>query len=492
MKKLLYGLLATVVLFTSCQKEDTQIADTNSGDQVTINVTANDVVATRAASTSPTRYIVAVFSDQNCTTPINLFGAEDAKTHQKSFAATNGSATININIDRTINYYFLFWSDISGEDVFNTDDLRAVELQTGKNPVEAWAGAQAIEVGEITKTIDVELSRSVAKINLMETGKLIAGSSLQMKIHQPSVFNVRDLSTNNTTAERIEVFSVPTAVDGSSSAVKLNNSEIYVFAPKNSSKVIDIEFKMSASGIEEEAFVVTNIPLQGNRATNINGHYTQLASAAFNVSLDKNWVATENQRPIRYQIGDVYILNNEPVGVVFQINEDGTSGKVVYKTNSYLSNGEGWGWGYQSTNAKNRTNGLINTINITSRSNWESTFRHFAWIHSLNVAANSNFDVSSYTEDAKNIWYYPAIDELKMLYNGEVFPDNVNHSDRKVLEIVNNTLSSEFGEDSKILGSVSSSTEEDMVNVWILDINESTTKTSNKGGGINVVPILAF
>ena len=299
----LLALSAFMALMTSCQKEDIGADLSGAADQVTITLSA-DAAATRAvtASTAPTRYIVEAYSDANYTTAADIFGTVGSETNQTTITPVSGTATLNLTIDRTKDYYFLFWADVNGGDIYNTNTLKGITLKSGKNPVESWAGKAEILKGAAKPTLSVTLKRAVARIRLMENGKIPANSSLAMTFDQPTVFNVAD-GTVDTEAARTETIVNTGAIEGIvTDPVCLNSSKaIYVFATQvaNAQTVLDqIAFTMSIGGNAEDPFTVTNVPLQANCATKITGHYTTMAEETFTVSVDDTWATPGNDKPI--------------------------------------------------------------------------------------------------------------------------------------------------------------------------------------------------
>lgn len=110
-----------------------------------------------------------------------------------------------------------------------------------------------------------------------------------------------------------------------------------------------------------------------------------------------------------YKVGDYYPAvepdQTDPTGVVFEVSEDGMSGKVVSIDETTAT----WDAGTSVlTGANDSTNGLVNMKTIISN---YSDYSAFAWVH----AKNKNVADFSYEDDAKAIWYLPAVDELTSL-----------------------------------------------------------------------------
>ncbi len=119
---------------------------------------------------------------------------------------------------------------------------------------------------------------------------------------------------------------------------------------------------------------------------------------------------------------------NPIVGVIFSVNADGKSGKVVS-----LDEGSGFAWCAKTalcvTNANNETNGLANMKTIIGRVKGanvpdgatvvaegvndfsQTNFPTFWWVHQKNP------DGTTYEAGQKGIWYLPSKNELIALYS---------------------------------------------------------------------------
>lgn len=263
--------------FASCSKEDISRSPGTEGTQsVTINLVADDAVNTRAAATGLSQYIIEVYSDAAYTTAANIF--EDNTTNQ----ATSEDGSFSLILDRTKEYHCLFWADKDAA-AYTTATLKTVTLAPDKTPAEAWFGTQQISGNQPTQTIT--LKRAVAKLNLLETGKLIAGTTLTATFNQPTVFNVATGEVTSDFVARTETINLTNAVDGSTAPALLNPAGYFILSPASTQYVAKVTFKCGS----EEAFDVDNVPFQANHATNIKGHYTSLASETFNVSYNDDW-----------------------------------------------------------------------------------------------------------------------------------------------------------------------------------------------------------
>jgi hypothetical protein len=151
-----------------------------------------------------------------------------------------------------------------------------------------------------------------------------------------------------------------------------------------------------------------------------------------------------------YEIGDYYNVSGVK-GVVFEAYNDGENGKIVSLDEEY----EYWGFEgiEEAINAGDRDNGM-NNLNVIKRiSEWESSSPAFRWCDEKNTNGITG-------------WYYPAINELKSLYNSQDF--------------VKDALS-KYGDRLTTRGSsYSSSTEANRGEMYVLSFSTGEIGTSYK------------
>lgn len=348
--KLSIALLLLAVMFASCNEEN-RMNEMGEGVSeaipTTLKVTASDGVQTRAAATGVDRFAIEVYTDAAYTTPATVFGSGDAATHK----ANNATGEFTMILDRTQPYYCLLWADKAGADVYNIDDLKAVEL-TGK-AAEAWHGAEKIAAGA-NAALTVTIDRAVSKISLMETSKLKAGGKLTLNLDQPTVFNVATASTSGTaTARPEETIDIAADKDGSTTPVKLNGTDIFVLSPVVTANLTDLTFKYG----DEDAFTVSQAPLKANFNTNIKGHYTSKTIPTFNVTCDESWGATDNEE----SLVPLHVYGNDTKATAPE--GDGT------KDSPYLLASAAnikWLKGLKATDSKDKYFKLMTDIEVTS------------------------------------------------------------------------------------------------------------------------------
>lgn len=107
-----------------------------------------------------------------------------------------------------------------------------------------------------------------------------------------------------------------------------------------------------------------------------------------------------------YKVGDLYPHKGFPIGVVYEVDGTGQHGKIVYRESINTF------WGKATTILKDENSGRANmraVYNANSQS--FDGYPAFQWADSLNPTG------TEYTDDAKGIWYLPALNELRALCN---------------------------------------------------------------------------
>lgn len=255
-------------MLTGCQKDIAQINEGNA-EMVSIGVDAGE---TRASGVNlPTRYIMAVYSDSDYSTAENVFDSNTSNT------ASSATGDFSVVLDRTKEYYCLFWADVSGDAIYDVSDLKDVSLLSGQNPVESWSNTLYIPA-EVASSYLLTLTRTVASVNLYETSILSADTRFSISFDQATSFNVATSTVNSSENYRTEYVDIAQDINGTTTSVLLNATPFYVFAPKDSTTIKDVVINKD---IVDGSFIVEDIPFQANNETNISGHYTSYAVSMF-------------------------------------------------------------------------------------------------------------------------------------------------------------------------------------------------------------------
>lgn len=314
MKKYIYILCAMLTAaFTSCNNNDLVPEADGTAQQVTLQVTPDQGLSTRAAATGVDRFAIEVYSDATYTTPANVFGDKNATT------STNGSFTMTL--DKNQEYHCLLWADKDGSAVYDLTSLKAVTLQPGKAPVEAWQGKLDIAKGT-NGTLTATLTRSVAKITLLETGTLKAGT-LTMAFKQNTVFDV-SAGTTKTEADRTESITMSAIDVAVPAGKKINTNDIFVLASTVDAEQPTLTFQITG---ETEGTSVSNVPLKANFNTNIKGHYSKESGATFTIICDNDWAGDKDAivappTPPDPAIGDFYLSDGTVVSCTAELTDE--------------------------------------------------------------------------------------------------------------------------------------------------------------------------
>lgn len=455
MKRYLYIVFAVLAGFMSSCSNSEMDEETYPTAVTILKVIADEGLQTRANATGVDRFAIEVYTDAAYTTPANeVFGNTNK--------ANNATGEFTMVLDRTKAYYCLLWADKSGSSVYNITSLKEVTL-TGK-AVEAWQGTKVIAAGTAV-TLDVSLTRAVSKISLLETGKLKLGSTLKLNFNQPTKFNVVDGTTSTPAARTEEPISITADVDGTTTPVKLNTTDIFVLSSVATANLTDLTFQFDS----ETAFTVSQAPLKANFNTNIKGHYTSSNGVTFTATADDVWGDADNNVnfPVKtYSIGDLYPDVTNPVGVVYSISDGGAHGKVIS-----LNVGNNLAWSLESKLlSATSPDGAVNMATIQNESNWETNYPVFKWC-------------VDYTMFNGKHWYLPSKEELMAIVSN----DN--------LAIVNTSIVSAGGK--KLESTYVSSTEKDKDNMYyvVLDTSNNTSPyftETPKNGAYEVLQFHAF
>lgn len=327
-----------VAALTSCNNNDFVSETDGTTQQVILQVTPDQGLNSRAAATGVDRFAIEVYSDAAYTTAANVF--EGGKN-----ATISSNGTFTMTLDKNQEYHCLLWADKAGAEVYDLASLKAVTLKSGQTPEEAWQGKLDIAKGT-NGTLSATLTRSVAKITLLETGKLDAGT-LTMAFKQNTVFDVSagTTKTEGNRSESINIAAITAAVPAGS---KLNASDIFVLASTTDAEQPTITFQITG---ETDKIEVSNVPLKANYNTNIKGHYSKKADAStttFTVTCDDAWAGNKEgtvTEPTKYAVGDLYPSADNAVGVVYYTSSDGTYGYVVSMDETVVNTwGDGQTW----------------------------------------------------------------------------------------------------------------------------------------------------
>ncbi|MGM9841341.1 MAG: hypothetical protein ACI31D_03970, partial [Candidatus Limisoma sp.] len=269
MKKVLSLMLVIATMFASCSQSDELLIGGNDAETVTFTLTADGVEQTRAGEAL--RYVMAIYDE----TETNVVLAET------EFATSSFAVRLDPG-----NYTCLFWADYGSEN-YDAANLKSVAPKDDATNAEAFFAKQSITVAE-GGAVSVTLHRAVAKIVLKETDRLEPGS-VTMTYDGYKGF---DVSAGNAINEATftRVFTIASAVEASvASPAEVGN----VLMLANPAERVLQDFKVKYN--DEAEKTITNVPVQANYVTNINGKYSVNVAQQFTIIVDDTWATPENE-----------------------------------------------------------------------------------------------------------------------------------------------------------------------------------------------------
>ena len=273
MKKILSLMLGIAAMFVSCSQSEEFVTQNNNSDkQVTFSLTADNGVQTRATGTL--RYVLAIYDETN--------------TNEVLAATVFNSSTFVVRLDPG-TYTCLFWADY-GSDNYNATDLKSVVLQDAATEVEAFYAKKVITVTD-GGTENVNLGRAVAKIVLNVTDRIEEGSITVTY----DGFNGFDVSqgTGLNPSTLTQTISVSSIITGSATTPAEVGSFLLL---ANSSERDLSSFKVQyqkTGKVSEAEKAISNVPVQANYVTNINGKFSVNVGQSFSISVNETWESTD-------------------------------------------------------------------------------------------------------------------------------------------------------------------------------------------------------
>ena len=246
-KHIVLGLLGLVTMLSSCTETDEIPAIVGDRQHVTFSLSTGSQAQTRATGTL--RYVMAVY---------------DASGTNKVVAEQEfGSSTFAVRLAPG-TYTCLFWADY-GSTNYNATNLMSVALQDAATNAEAFYARQVITVSG-GSAVNVTLRRAVAQVILRETANLEVGT-LTISCTGYRNFNVGTGVASNE-ASITKTVTIASAINGSATSPAEVCS---IFLLANSDESLLSSFKVQYEN--EAAKTISNIPIQANCKTNVNGKY---------------------------------------------------------------------------------------------------------------------------------------------------------------------------------------------------------------------------
>ena len=409
MKKSILSLIAgAIVALASCSQSDDIPGQPQEGVQ-TATFTIRTPAATRGAVTGLSRYIVEAYEGSTA------MGTPVARVE----AATG---TLTLGLKKNTEYTFLFWADkgtakagsTASSGYWNTNDLKAVTITSGK---ESTAGEAAYCLTQTFNSADFDANKTVALKNATAQVCFIEAAGLSAADNELKVTYPKGGTLNVGTGSVTDVAGTITHTFTNIGQVAANATLAtdYILAPKDEDRVLNLTIQLNS----ESPKTIPNAPLRQCFSTRIKGEYSTLGRFTFSVTADDGWDGTkEHEVKELPKVGDYYYKDNtwstenkatdaNPIiGVVYKINDDGTTGKVVSPTEGTNLK---WGPTDVTTGATSTKNGKENTDKV------------FALI------ASQSYTLSDYpifnacqeqrTNTGNDRWYIPGSSDYAHLFN---------------------------------------------------------------------------
>lgn len=271
---------------------------------------------------------------------------------------------------------------VEAECSFSTMDITTKDLAT-----EAEADWLTLDYDASVKAISVKVKGTTEKTRSAEVKLYCGGNGNEAS----AALTVTQLGTEATLLLEPETVALDSKGTAQVVSVLTNQADWSVV-----DATATTDFTISVDK-EKKTITVSGTPLDAGTREHV---YTVKAG-----DLEKK--LTVSQRTA-YKVGDPYMVNGKPVGIVYQVDEAGMHGKAFA-----LTTYNGWdkffcytgqsGFTMNESNAPlSRTDGLANQEQIKSIPNWEESFLMTKWTVDLGQAQGVN-------------WYVPSIEELKVM-----------------------------------------------------------------------------
>lgn len=259
-------MLGIAAMFTSCSQSEDLLNENDSAKQVTFTLTADGQAQTRAAG-DQLRYLIAIY-DKN---------GNQVVQNAKAFSTNTFEIKLNPG-----DYTFLLWADY-GNDNYDATNLKEVVLKNEATNPEAFHHKLTYTIdSNNNNNINVTLKRAVAKVVLKSTGH-ITTDTITVTYSCFNKFNVLNTNPEIMTTSLTKTINIETDITGTDdSPVEIGS--IMMLANQTESNLITFKTKY---GNEEEKSI-SNVPIQANYVTNINGMFCD-NKTKFSINLEKNW-----------------------------------------------------------------------------------------------------------------------------------------------------------------------------------------------------------
>lgn len=303
-----FAIAAMAVLAGACAKE--QVA---SGDGETVEMTFNvDVPET----TITTKGLSDAAQVDELVFQVFLTGTKDENKHYENklvpeltqvVPVVDKKATVKVNLVKGQKYSYAFWAQSKGTGYYDTSDLRAVKMNTGKvkanDPeMDAFYGFREGNTASKSYSERIPLYRALAQVNF-GAKTLDRSDALQATASSVTLSKVPDIfhpfwKTSETSEGKGEIIYANNGVVSGEKLVIGDEPDkteydylatAYVFANKENDKIlIDASATITLSNGRTTTIAVPNAPIQVNYRTNILGDLLNV-DGVWNITVDEEF-----------------------------------------------------------------------------------------------------------------------------------------------------------------------------------------------------------
>ena len=255
-----------VAVFTAACTNEQEFIREEASQQVTVSLSAEtnyvdeqqpissmNAVNRTASTAILSRYVVEVYADEACQTPVYVFGSTNHKEQS--------TPDFQLTLDRTKKYTCLFWADDNLTSIYDVSTLIPIKLRANQLPGEGFYAKVTID--GVSTTQSATMRRAVSKIIVSDKKGVEAGQTLLLKYSQSSTFNLADGTVGTPVNTETSIITTATVADGEVAAFYLlSTSTVERFS---------LTFNYNSQGEKK----VENIPFQANHRTHVKGSITE-------------------------------------------------------------------------------------------------------------------------------------------------------------------------------------------------------------------------
>ncbi len=258
--------------------------------------------------------------------------------------------------------------------------------------------------GELPIVFEHKLSKAVVNIDVLNG--------------LPSVQSVKIIAKNNFTYNASTDAVTTTGSEIEITANKENENTFSVILPPQTLAAGSLVFKVTNVNGDEFTYTTESVSLNFEKGKMITFNFLLGADniAVYDARVEW-WSASENLGTIysKYYVGALYPNPINPIGVIYELEADGKSGKI-FSVDEYYGKWSKY-LGTTGANASAIGESHLNMYKIGLKSNKYTAYPAFEWVYNKNVAIDRDFVYSDYNTAGcmVNVWYLPTIGDLEYI-----------------------------------------------------------------------------